>query len=378
METLPQPIYVTRPLLPPLGDYTRRLEGIWEKRWLTNHGDEHRELELALSRHLRAPHLTLFTNGTIAWLIGLKALGVDGGEAIVTPFTFPATVHALTWLGVTPVFADIDPVTMNLDSRALEALITPKTRAILGVHVYGTPCDVAGIQSVADRHGLRVAYDGAHAFGVELAGRPIGDFGDLTMFSFHATKLFNTAEGGCLVYRDATLRDRIRLLHNFGIHNEEEITIPGLNGKMSELQAAFGLAVLPYVEDEWTKRGARAARYRTGLAGEPGITCPLETPDVKPSRQYFAIRVNREEFGASRDEVWQALRNRGVHARKYFYPLCSEYPCYRDLPSAARDRLPVANRIAKEVLALPLYGDLGDHEVDLITDTILKVGRRDS
>jgi dTDP-4-amino-4,6-dideoxygalactose transaminase len=371
MEKAPEPIYVTRPLLPPLGDYARRLEKVWERRWLTNHGAEHQELEQALCRYLRVQNLTLFNNGTMAWLIGLKALGVDGGEAIVTPFTFPATVHALVWLGVTPVFADIDPLTMNLDPRNLEARITPQTKAILGVHVYGTPCDVVGIQAIAERHNLRVAYDGAHAFGVEIDGRPLSDFGDATMLSFHATKLFSTAEGGCLIYRDASLRERVRLWHNFGIHNEEEITLPGLNGKMNELQAAFGLAVLPCLEEELQRRATRVSRYRARLSGVDGISCPLELSGVKPSLQYFTIRVNREKFGVGRDQVWQSLRARGVHARKYFYPLCSDYPCYRDLPSAAPDRLPIAHTVAGEILALPFYGDLTDEEVDLIADTIL-------
>jgi dTDP-4-amino-4,6-dideoxygalactose transaminase len=367
-----EPIYVTRPLLPPLPELVRRLEDIWSARWLTNAGAQHVELEAALRAYLNVPELSLFNNGTIALLAALRALDLKG-EVVTTPFTFPATPHAVAWLGLTPVFADIDPVRLTLSPEAVERAITPRTMAILGVHVYGVPCDVEGLQAVADRHGLRVIYDAAHAFGTRVGGRSIGLFGDITMFSFHATKLFHTAEGGALAMRDPVLRRCVDRLKNFGIADQEHVEMPGINGKMNELQAALGLAVLACVPDELERRRAVARAYRSRLAHVPGITfTPALAPD-EDSLQYCAIRIDEQVFGRSRDSVQEELKKFNVFTRKYFYPLCSDYPCYRDLPSADASRLPVAVRAVREVLCLPAYGTLPVESVNVICDIVMSL-----
>lgn len=369
-----QPIYVTRPILPDLAAFTGRLKDVWDSKWLTNHGRQHDLLERALAAYLKTPHVSLFNNGTIALLVACRALELKG-EVITTPFTFPATPHVLAWSGLTPVFCDIDPRTMDLDPARIEAAITPRTTGILAVHVYGTPCDVAAIQRIADARGLRVIYDAAHAFGVEVNGAGIATVGDISMFSFHATKLFHTAEGGALAFRDPALKDRIYLLRNFGIRNEEQVLLAGINGKMNELQAALGLAVLECVPAEWARRERIFNLYREELAGVPGITLPADLPGVRRSNQYFVIRIDRQCFGLSRDEVHAALKERNVHARRYFSPLCSEYPCYRELPSAAPANLPVAQRVVQEVLCLPFYGALSDDDVRAICGMLISLRR---
>jgi dTDP-4-amino-4,6-dideoxygalactose transaminase len=361
-----QPIYVTRPLSPPLAEYVKRLEAIWESGWFANSGPQHVELERVLAGYLQAPHLSLFNNGTIAMIVACQALRL-AGEVITTPFTFPATPHVLSWNGITPVFADVDPATMNLDPGNIEPLITNRTSAILAVHVYGTPCDVDAIQRVADSHGLKVVYDGAHAFGMEIDGRPITGFGDATMLSFHATKLFHTAEGGALVVQDENVKARINLLKNFGIKNEFEVLMPGINGKMSELQAALGLEVLRCLDGERAARARVAAIYRLRLGALAGVTLAAEPPGVRPSYQYFVVRIGALAR-RTRDEVFSGLREFNIHARKYFYPLCSEYSCYRMLPSASPALLPVAHRVAGEVLCLPFYGALADADAERICD----------
>ena len=369
MTPFDKPVYVTAPLLPPLEAVTARLADVWASGWLTNNGRQQELLEAALRAYLGVPQLSLFNNGTIALFTALRALDLRG-EVITTPFTFPATPHALAWSGVTPVFADIDPVRLTLDPARVEEAITPRTTGILGVHVYGIPCDLDGLQQVADRHGLKVIYDGAHAFGTRVNGAGIGTFGDITMLSFHATKLFHTAEGGALACRDEAMRERINQLKNFGIIDPETVLSIGLNGKMNELQAVLGLAVLDCLAEEIDRRKALLQLYRRTLGDIGGVTMVEEPPGIESSYQYCAIRIDEARFGCSRDDVHRALMNHNVISRKYFFPLCSDYACYRDLPSADPARLPVARTAAMQVLCLPLYGSLPPETVQCICDII--------
>ncbi|MCC5660046.1 DegT/DnrJ/EryC1/StrS family aminotransferase [Nostoc sp. XA010] len=367
-----EPIYVTRPLLPDLNKFNQKLQEIWQSQWLTNNGKQHLELEEKLEQVLKIPHLSLFNNGTIALVVGCRSLRLSG-EVITTPFTFPATPHVLTWNNIRPIFCDIDPETMNIDANKIESMITPQTTAILGVHVYGTPCDVVKIQEIADKYGLKVVYDAAHAFGVEIDGVGIGNFGDLSMMSFHATKLFHTAEGGALLFKDNNLKARVELLKNFGIKNAEEVVMPGINGKMNEIQAALGLIVLEYIEEERQQRKLLVETYRKCLQNVPGITVLTEIPGVTSSYQYFVIRIDQELFGCDRDHLHNQLKQYNVFTRKYFYPLCSEYPCYKYLPSSSSVNLPVANQVAKQVLSLPLYGSLSDDDVEKICKIMIEI-----
>jgi dTDP-4-amino-4,6-dideoxygalactose transaminase len=364
------PIFVTRPLLPPLPEVVSRLEEVWASRWLTNAGAQHEKLEAALRDHLGVQQLSLFNNGTIALMTAVRALGLSG-SVVTTPFTFPATPHSLVWSGITPVFCDIDPTRLTIDAAAVEAAIRPDTSAILGVHVYGVPCHVDELQAIADRHNLKVLYDGAHVFGTAINGRGIGTFGDVTMFSFHATKLFHTAEGGALACGTAELKASIDHLKNFGILNQEEVDVPGINGKMNELQAALGLAVLDHLAPEMQARKAIVDRYRARLGGVDGISLMPQQPGVTQSYQYFVIRIDGRVFGQSRDEVQASLKAANVLTRKYFYPLCSDYPCYSGLDSARAEHLPVAHRAVQEVLCLPIYGTLPLDAVDQICDLLL-------
>ena len=377
MEIQPfdKPIYVTRPLLPELDEFSDRLQEVWDSQWLTNSGVQHQQLEAQIQATLKVPYVSLFNNGTIGLVVGCQSLRLSG-EVITTPFTFPATPHVLTWNNVQPIFCDIDPISMNIDPDKIESLITPKTTGILGVHVYGTPCDVFGIQEIADRYGLKVVYDAAHAFGTEIDGVGIGNFGDLSMMSFHATKLFHTAEGGALIFREENLKKRVDLLKNFGIKNEEEVIMPGINGKMNEIQAALGLSVLKYVERERERRQEIISLYKNCLKGLSGISFIPETAGVKSSYQYFVIRICEKQFGCSRDSVYQQMSAYNVFPRKYFYPLCSSYPCYKYLPSARAENLPVANKVVTEVLCLPLYGGLSDIEVETICSIISNIRTR--
>ncbi len=375
MNAFREPIYVTKPLTPPLEAVTRRLEEIWSAGWFTNDGAQHGRLEAALGRHLGVPQLSLFTNGTIALLTAIRALDLRG-EVITTPFTFPATPHALSWSGVTPVFCDIDAVTMTIDPARVEALVTPRTTGILAVHVYGIPCHVAALEAVAARHGLKVIYDAAHAFGTTVGGVGIGNFGDATMFSFHATKLFHTAEGGALACARGDRKAAFDHLKNFGILNQDEVDVVGINGKMNELQAALGLAVLDCVAGEVALRRVILARYRERLAGVPGLTLMPELPGVESSCQYFVARIDRRAFGCSRDEVFRQLKAYNVFTRKYFYPLCTDYACYRALPSAAPGCLSVAREVVDQVLCLPLYGALALPAVDAICDMVMGIQAR--
>ncbi len=367
------PIYVTRPLLPSLVNLNKRLVEVWDKQWLTNNGTQHQELEKKLQELLKVPYLSLFNNGTIALIVGCQSLRLSG-EVITTPFTFPATTHILTWNNIKPIFCDIDPVTMNIDADKIESMITPQTTGILGVHVYGTPCNVLKIQEIADRYGLKVIYDAAHAFGVEIDGVGIGNFGDLSMMSFHATKLFHTAEGGALLFKDKNLKERVDLLKNFGIKNEEEVMMPGINGKMNEIQAALGLVVLEHVEQERRNRHQIIKTYRKCLNNILGITLLPEISDVVSSYQYFVIRIDAEIFGFSRDYVYEEFKKYNVFTRKYFYPLCSDYACYKHLPSSSLTNLPIAHQVSKQVLSLPLYGSLRVEEVEIICEILVNIG----
>lgn len=378
-KPFPEPIYVTRPLLPPLEEFTERLKDIWDSQMLTNLlGTQHTALESQLQAKLRVPYVSLFNNGTIALIVACQSLRLSG-EVITTPFTFAATPHVLTWNNIKPIFCDIDPETLTIDVNKIESLITPQTTAIMGVHVYGTPCEVEKIQELAHLYGLRVIYDAAHAFGVNINGRGIGTYGDISMFSFHATKLFHTAEGGCLTYQDEHIQKRVMYLKNFGFKSEEEVMMPGINGKMNEIQAALGVVVLRYVEAERQKRKLLTRVYRHSLKGVPGITfVTKKRHSVRANYTYAIIRVDKKQFGISRDELHEKLKEYNVITRKYFYPLCSNYACYNQLPSARRHNLPVANQVAREVLSLPLYGQLTSKDIEKISAIIKKLKKRAS
>ena len=362
-EPFANPIYVTCPVFPSIEEVTSKLEEIWRAKWFTNNGPQHRKLEEELTGYLKVPYLSLFNNGTIALMVACQSLRLMG-DVITTPFTFAATPHVLSWNNIRPIFCDIDPVTMNIDANKIESMITPQTTAILAVHVFGTPCDVEKIQAVADKYGLRVVYDAAHAFGEEIDGHGIGTFGDISMMSFHATKLYHTVEGGALMHKDPHLKERIDLLKNFGIKNEEEVVMPGINGKMNEVQAAIGRIMLDYIADEREKRIALGKVYDEELGDVPGITLmPKVEGNVRLNHQYYVIRIDEEVFGHSRDYVYESFKEYNIYARKYFHPLCSEYTCYRQLSSAAPEKLPVAVKVGKEVLSMPMYGGLEADDV---------------
>ncbi len=365
-----EPIYVSRPLLPDLSLFANKLNHVWGSQWLTNKGPQHRLLEGELTDYLKVPYLSLFNNGTIALIVACQSLRLSG-EVITTPFTFPATPHVLSWNNIRPIFCDIDPRTMNIDAERIESMITPQTTAILAVHVFGTPCEVVKIQEIADRYGLRIIYDAAHAFGVEIDGTGIGNFGDISMFSFHATKLFHTAEGGALSFAGKNLKERVDLLKNFGIKNEDEVVMPGINGKLNELQALMGLSVLELIEQEQAKRKTLQEVYKYCLEDVEGLSFLEDLPGIKNSYQYFILRIDKKKFGISRDEVYRRFKDYNIFTRKYFYPLCSDYTCYKHLPSSAADNLPVARKVVKEVLSLPFYGGLSCDDVENIC-SILK------
>jgi len=363
-------IKVTSPLFPSLEAYTNDLQEIWDSEWLSNNGAKHQQLELALQEYLQAPNISLFNNGTIALLTAVQSLRLQG-EVITTPFSFPATAHVLAWNNITPVFCDIHPERLTIDPAKIESLITAKTSAILGVHVYGVPCHVDEIQAIADRHGLRVIYDAAHAFTTEHKKQPIAAYGDISMFSFHPTKLFHTGEGGALIYNNSHLKQRLEYLKNFGIKNEEEVLLPGINGKMNELQAAMGLNVLPLVRAEQEARQQIRLLYTKAFKDVVGLKIVTMPADTTNSEQYFCIRINATEFGRSRDVVYTHLKQHKIMARKYFYPLMSNYPCYNSLASANPLALPQATKIAQEVLCLPFYGGLTEVEITNINRIIL-------
>lgn len=361
-------IPVTRPLLPPLEEFIPYLESIWENAWLTNDGPFHRQFESELATYLGVEHLSLFTNGTLALITALQALDIQG-EVITTPYSFVATSHALIWNNIQPVFADIDPDTLNLDPVRIEPLITERTRAILPVHVYGNPCDTKRIDNIAQKHGLKVIYDAAHAFNVRQDGHPVVKDGDLSILSFHATKVFNTFEGGAIVCRDSATKQAIDKLKNFGLEDEVTMTMPGINAKMSEFQAAFGLLQLQHVDKAIERRGRICARYRKMLSGIEGIRLHSWPDNTRQNYGYFPIFVD-ERFPISREALYLLLRSHGIYARRYFYPLISNFPFYQHHPSAQVEFLPVANRCAEQVLCIPVSPTLSDEQQNRVISVI--------
>jgi len=361
-------IYVTQPFLPPLREFQPYLEKIWESKWLTNGGPFHQELEKKLADYLGVEQIALFSNGTLALVTALQALRITG-EVITTPFSFVATAHSLLWNGIKPVFVDIDPETFNLDPEKIEAAITPHTTAIMPVHVYGKPCDVEKIQKIADIYGLKVIYDAAHAFGVRYKGESILKHGDLSILSFHATKVFNTFEGGAIVCPDAKTKKRIDDLKNFGFADEVTVVAPGINAKMNELQAAFGLLQLKHVDKAIDRRREIDAQYREKLSVVKGITCPPLPLDTIYNHAYFPILVENN-YSLSRDELYEKLKQNGIFGRRYFYPLISDFSMYRGLPSAAQANLMVAKIVANKVLCLPIYPLLTDNDVQRVVSLI--------
>ena len=364
-------ITVTSPLLPDLDEFGESLREIWESKWITNNGSFHQRLEAALAEYLKVPYVSLFTNGTLPLITALQALRVTG-EVITTPYSFVATTHALWWNGIKPVFVDIDPNTGCIDPNRIESAITPKTTAIMPVHVYGKPCDVDAIQSIADKYGLKVIYDAAHAFGVEVNGESILNAGDLSTLSFHATKVYNTIEGGAMVMHDEKMKRRIDYLKNFGFAGETEVVAPGINSKMDEMRAAYGLLNLKQVDSAIEARHQVALKYRSALRSIEGITFWDEIPGIKHNYSYFPIFVNAEKYGMTRDELYFKMKSQGVLGRRYFYPLISDFAPYRGLPSAAKENLPVATKMANEVICLPMHHGLTEEEIQLILQCIVR------
>ena len=362
-------INVTSPLLPPLEEFLPYLQDIWDRKWLTNNGYYHQQLEDALCRYLKVPYISLFTNGTLPIIVALQALRITG-EVITTPYSFVATTHSLWWNGIKPVFVDIDPNTGNLDPDKIEAAITPHTTAIMPVHVYGIPCDTPQIQAIADKYGLKVIYDAAHAFGVEVEGKSILEAGDIATLSFHTTKTYNTIEGGALICRDAETKKRIDYLKNFGCAGETTVSAPGINGKMDELRSAYGLLELKYVDRAIENRHRIVTAYRQYLSDTKGITFFDDMPNVRHNYSYFPIFIDEASYGISRDELYFKLRDAGVFGRRYFYPLISEFSTYRNLSSASKDNLPNAHKMADRVICLPMHHELTEENVLRITKLI--------
>jgi dTDP-4-amino-4,6-dideoxygalactose transaminase len=362
------PIYVTQPLLPELQEFIPYLEEIWKNKWLTNNGPFHQQLEQALCEYLGVNHVCLFANGTLALVTALQSLRITG-EVITTPYSFVATAHSLLWNGIKPVFVDIDPVSLNLDPDKIEAAITPQTTAIMPVHCYGRPCDVLRIQQIADNYGLKVIYDAAHAFGVQYDGDSILNHGDLSILSFHATKIFNTFEGGAIICQDAKTKRHIDHLKNFGFVDEVTVVASGINGKMSEVNAAFGMLQLKGIDEAIRKRGDIAARYRSGLAGVNGIRGLSALGKESANHAYFPILV-QPEYPLGRDELYQKLHDARIYSRRYFYPLISDFPMYRGMPSAAPANLPVARKVAEQVICLPIYPGLSNEQIDSIIEIV--------
>ena len=363
-------ITVTSPLLPNLDDFNEMLKQIWESKWITNNGSFHKQLEKELAAYLKVPYISLFTNGTLPLITALQALRITG-EVITTPYSFVATTHALWWNGIKPVFVDIDPATGNLDPDKIEAAITPKTTAIMPVHVYGKPCDTQRIQEIADQYGLKVIYDAAHAFGVEVNGESILNAGDLSTLSFHATKVYNTVEGGAMVMHDEKMKKRIDFLKNFGFANETTVVGPGINSKMDEVRSAYGLLNLKQVDAAIEARHQVAIRYREALRPVEGITFFDDMPGVKHNYSYFPIFVDAKKYGMTRDELYFKMKDHNVLGRRYFYPLISTFSTYKGLESARPENLPNAHKMADSVICLPMHHALSDKDVQRIIDLVV-------
>ncbi|WP_327438522.1 DegT/DnrJ/EryC1/StrS family aminotransferase [Pseudomonas donghuensis] len=361
-------IFVTQPYLPALEEFVPYLQQIWDNKILTNGGPMHQQLEAQLCEHLGVEHIALFNNGTIALLTALQALRISG-EVITTPYSFVATAHSLLWNGIKPVFVDIDPQTLNIDPAKIEAAITPQTTAILPVHCYGNTCDVDAIQKIADNYNLRVIYDAAHAFGVKDAGGSILRHGDLSVLSFHATKVFNTFEGGAIICPDAKTKKRIDQLKNFGFVDEVTVVAPGINGKMGEINAAFGLLQLKHIDDAMLARQKIDLAYRDQLKDIKGISLQGTTGQTVSNYSYFPILVEAD-YPLSRDELYEKLKEHSIFTRRYFYPLISEFPMYRGMTSSKRSNLPVANSVSERVLCLPIYPALEEQSVSAIVSII--------
>lgn len=363
-------ITVTSPLLPDLDEFNALLKEIWASKWITNNGSFHKQLEKELAAYLKVPYISLFTNGTLPLITALQALRITG-EVITTPYSFVATTHSLWWNGIKPVFVDIDLATGNMDSEKIEAAITPKTTAIMPVHVYGKPCNTKRIKEIADTYGLKVIYDAAHAFGVEVNGESVLNAGDMSTLSFHATKVYNTVEGGALVMHDAETKKRIDYLKNFGFANEVTVVGPGINSKMDEIRAAYGLLNLRQVDAAIEARRQVAIKYREALRPVEGITFFDDMPGVKHNYSYFPIFVDAEKYGMTRDELYFKMKERNVLGRRYFYPLISEFSTYRGLESARPENLPNAHRMAETVICLPMHHALSDDDIERVIGCII-------
>ena len=377
-------ITVTSPLLPNLDDFTAELKKIWDSKWITNNGSYHKQLEAALAEYLKVPYVSLFTNGTLPLMTALQALRITG-EVITTPYSFVATTHSIWWNGCKPVFVDIDPATGDMDPNKIEAAITPRTTAIMPVHVYGKPCDTKAIQDIADKYGLKVIYDAAHAFGVEVPAEEYGleaydgkglagilNAGDMSTLSFHATKVYNTIEGGALITHDEKTKKRIDYLKNFGIADEVTVVGPGINSKMDEMRSAYGLLNLKQVDAAIEARHQVAIKYREALRNVEGITFFDDMPGVKHNYSYFPIFIDAEKYGMTRDELYFKMKAANVLGRRYFYPLISEFTTYRGLDSAAPENLPNAHKMADSVICLPMHHALSDEDIQRVLDCIVK------
>lgn len=364
--------YVTQPSMPPLEEFVEYLKTIWESKYLTNNGQFHRQLEKALCEYLGVKYISLFSNGTLALISALQTLHITG-EVITTPFSFVATTHALWWNGIKPVFVDIEPDNYNLDPEKIEAAISPQTTALLPVHVYGNPCNVDKIQKIADTYGLKVIYDACHAFGVKVNGNSILNFGDLSVLSFHATKVYSTIEGGAIICHDEKTKQRIDYLKNFGFAGETTVVAPGINAKMNEVQAAFGLLQLKYIDDNINKLTVIAQLYRERLNNVKGVTILQEIEGIRHNHSYFPILIDANIYGKSRDELYNRFKEQNIFTRRYFYPLISQFPSYRGLPSSRADNLPIAEAIAEQVLCLPIFPNLEKSTIDKICCIIKEI-----
>lgn len=365
-----KPIYVTSPSLPPLDEFITYLEQIWESKWITNDGDFHQEFEKKLADFLGVKYISLFANGTLALIIALQELKITG-EVITTPYSFVASTHALWWNGIKPVFADIEPEYCTIDPEKIEAAITAKTTAIVPVHVYGNPCKVEKIQEIADTYGLKVIYDAAPSFGVEINNNSVLNYGDLSILSFHATKTFNTIEGGAIICHDEKTKKRIDFLKNFGFADETIVVAPGINAKMNELQAAYGLLQLKTFDEQIAKRKIVNDTYRELLKDVAGINFLKNVEGVKYNYAYFPILIDQEKYSLSRDDLYNKLKEHHIYSRRYYYPLISNFSSYKGLDSAKSENLPIANRISEQVICLPIYPDIESDAIKRVVDVII-------